>query len=72
MCPQCSDPWCSCDCALCVFVCDSADADVARSRFILKGGDTVTLLGADRSCLDGRRLRMDYYQALIERMNPDE
>lgn len=72
VCPQCSDPWCSCDCALCDFVGNSPEATAARKMYEEESNkedrrqfDRYRLVGADRHCLDGSKLRKEYYRRLI-------
>jgi hypothetical protein len=72
VCPQCSDPWCSCDCALCAFVTSSRPAVRARAaydrrcqRSKLPDVARYRLVGADRNMLDGEKLRIAYYRRVI-------
>lgn len=76
VCPQCNDPWCSCDCALCVFVTNSEEANGARNTYDkmannkgYRAMDRYRLMGADRHCLDGSGLRKAYYRSLF--VNPE-
>jgi hypothetical protein len=70
VCAGCSDPWCSCDCALCEYVTASDEAMAARTEYEARVEDSeqrLRLIGADRSCLRGRQLRMSYYAKLLKK-----
>lgn len=60
-CPQCSDPWCACDCALCEFITSTPAA--ARERQVI--GEATWQLFGNRNVLDGKALRIAYYRSII-------